>query len=220
MIDLNMAPARSTSMSATGQRPLFPLAPAWPDGFRYRREFLTPEEEAGLMAEFSGLAFRPFEFRGVLARRQVVYFGWSYDFGAGRLRPAESIPAFLLPIRDRAAEFADVAPDALPHVLVNQYPPGAAIGWHRDRPQFEDVVAVSLGVAVALRLRRGGPPRWERRTVTVEPGSIYLLRGLARREWEHSTPPAPGLRYSITFRSLSETAKARLPAFAPPRSGD
>ena len=28
--------------------------------------------------------------------------------------------------------------------LVTEYAPGAAIGWHRDRPVFADVVGVSL----------------------------------------------------------------------------
>ncbi len=150
----------------------------------------------------------------------MVYFGWSYDFAAGRLCQAAPIPDFLRPVRDRAARFAGLKPEALAQVLVNRYPPGAAIGWHRDRPQFADVVGVSLGAPIAFRLRRRTPAGWDRRTVTVAPRSIYALAGPARTEWEHGTPPAPALRHSITFRSLAEAAKAGAPAFAPPRSGD
>jgi alkylated DNA repair dioxygenase AlkB len=87
-------------------------------------------------------------------------------------------------------------------VLVNEYRPGAPIGWHRDRPQFEDVVGVSLGAPGRFRFRRKAGVGWERMALTVEPRSVYLLRGSARTEWEHSLPPAPELRYSITFRSL------------------
>ena len=39
--------------------------------------------------------------------------------------------------------------------------------------------------------------------VTVAPRSAYLLAGPARREWEHSIPPAEALRYSVTFRRLA-----------------
>jgi alkylated DNA repair dioxygenase AlkB len=36
----------------------------------------------------------------------------------------------------------------------------------------------------------------------LEPRSIYLTRGPARTEWEHSIPPSGQLRYSVTFRTL------------------
>lgn len=37
--------------------------------------------------------------------------------------------------------------------------------------------------------------------LTVEPRSIYLLRGPSRWAWQHSVAPTPTLRYSITFRT-------------------
>jgi len=39
---------------------------------------------------------------------------------------------------------------------------------------------------------------------TIEPRSIYVLSGEARTVWEHSIPPLDKLRYSLTFRTLSE----------------
>lgn len=193
-------------MSLPIQDDLFSDAAATPEGLRYSEGFLSEPEQASLMQALDGLSYRPFEFRGVLAKRHVAYFGLSYDFGAGRLAAADPIPAFLLPVRDRAAAFADLAPADLPHVLVNRYEPGAPIGWHRDRPQFADVVGVSLGAPGTFRMRRREANGWRRFTMTVAPGSVYLLRGAARSEWEHSLPPSGGLRYSITFRSLREPA--------------
>jgi alkylated DNA repair dioxygenase AlkB len=35
----------------------------------------------------------------------------------------------------------------------------------------------------------------------VQPRSIYLLRGPARWEWQHSVSATRSLRYSITFRT-------------------
>jgi alkylated DNA repair dioxygenase AlkB len=177
-------------------------APDLPEGFAYRPDFITPAEEADLAVRIAELPLKPFEFRGYLASRRVIYFGWRYDFTKGQVQAAEPMPDWLTPIRDRAAAFAGLPPDALQHVLINEYAPGAPIGWHRDRPQFEDVLGASLLAPAPFRFRRKRGAGWERRTLTVAPRSIYLLRGPARTDWEHSIPPAAALRYSITFRSL------------------
>ncbi len=197
-------------MSDMSQTALFTDSPRMPEGFRYQADFIGLAEEGALLAQMDGLAFAPFEFHGFEGKRAVIYFGWRYDFSAGRLDRADPIPDFLVPVRDRAAAFAGLASADFGHALINKYEPGAPIGWHRDRPQFADVVGVSLGSPARFRLRRRSGERWERRTLMVEPRSIYLLRGPARSEWEHSIPPAPTLRYSITFRSLTQAAKARL----------
>ena len=56
-----------------------------------------------------------------------------------------------------------------------------------------------------MRFRRKAGAAWERRYLDLEPGSAYLLDGVARREWEHSIPPLASLRYSVTFRTLAQT---------------
>jgi alkylated DNA repair dioxygenase AlkB len=193
------------------QRDLFGTA-GLPEGFVYRPDFLSTAEEATLLAHMPDLDFQPFDFHGYQGKRRVIYFGWRYDFTAGKLGQADPIPDFLLPLRDKAAAFAGLKPDAFGHVLVNEYQPGAPIGWHRDRPQFEDVVGVSLGAPGKFRFRHKAGSGWDRTALTVAPRSVYLLRGPARTEWEHSLPPAPALRYSITFRSLRPGAVAPLQA--------
>nr|WP_295371731.1 alpha-ketoglutarate-dependent dioxygenase AlkB [uncultured Sphingosinicella sp.] len=182
---------------------MFGGGPELPEGFRYRPEFVTPEEEAELAKELSELPFREFEFQGFLGKRRVVSFGWRYVFDGSGLQEAEPIPDFLLPIRDRAARFGSLAPDALEHVLLTEYSAGAAIGWHRDRPAFGEVVGISLLAPARLRFRRKQGTKWERAAVEAEPRSAYLLTGPARREWEHSIPAVESLRYSITFRTLA-----------------
>jgi CheY-like chemotaxis protein len=57
---------------------------------------------------------------------------------------------------------------------------------------------------IALLLEESDFERWERRSFTAEPRSIYLLRGAARTLWEHSIPSVGSLRYSITFRNVRE----------------
>lgn len=176
--------------------------PVLPEGMRYAADFLAPGDEAALIDAMRPLDFREFEFRGYRGRRRTVSFGWHYDFNVGRLGAAAPMPEFLLPVRAAAARWAGLDPEALPHVLLTEYSPGAAIGWHRDRPQFGDVIGLSLGTACRFRLRRARGDGWERRTLPLPPRSIYLLRGPARTEWEHSIPPVEATRWSITFRTL------------------
>jgi len=190
-------------MNIRAQADLFAAAPDWPQGFRYQSGVISAEEERNLVEQFRTLAFKEFEFQGFLGKRRVVSFGWRYDFNNGGFQKADEIPDFLLPLRERAARFAGLDAEALAHALVLEYPPGAAIGWHKDRPMFDDVIGVSLLSPCTFRFRRKSGSKWERRSLTAEPRSIYLLRGPSRTEWEHSIPGVDALRYSVTFRSLS-----------------
>jgi alkylated DNA repair dioxygenase AlkB len=177
-------------------------APALPEGFRYRRDFLAPEEERELAEHLSELPFKEFEFQGFLGKRRVVSFGWQYVFDGSGLRKAEDMPDFLLPLRERAAAFAGLAASDLQHVLLTEYRPGAAIGWHKDRSVFGDTIGISLLAPCRFRFRRKSSAKWERAALMLEPRSAYLLRGPSRTEWEHSIPAVEALRYSITFRNL------------------
>ncbi len=184
------------------QLDLFGSGPSLPAGFAYQAELISAAEEQDLLQPIAELPFREFEFHGYVGRRRTVSFGWEYDFEKERVHRIADIPAFLRPLREKAASFAGLAADALPHALVTEYSAGAAIGWHKDKGVFGDVVGVSLLSSCTFRLRRPKGATWERATVIAEPRSAYLLRGPSRTEWEHSIPAVESLRYSITFRSL------------------
>ena len=177
--------------------------PSVPPGFRYRPEFVAAAEERELCEHFKALAFKPFEFHGFTGKRRIVSFGWRYDFNGGGLQEGEPIPSYLLALRARAAILAEREPSALEQVMVTEYEPGAAIGWHKDRSVFDRVVGISLVSPCTFRFRRRLAGKWERISLTAEPRSAYLLAGPARTEWQHSIPPVASLRYSITFRTRS-----------------
>ena len=181
---------------------LFDLPPSLPEGMRYAEDVLDAAAQAALVSVFADLPFRPFDFHGFQGNRRVVSYGWRYDFGAATLREADELPAFLEPARRAAAAFAGMRPGQFPHALVTEYAPGAGIGWHRDRPEFDRVVGLSFVSPAVRRLRRRAGERWERAALRLEPGSAYLLDGAARRDWQHSIAPGERLRYSVTFRSL------------------
>ena len=184
----------------------------FPEGFLYRDALLSTDRERRLVERFAQLHFTEFEFRGFLGKRRTISFGWRYDFNVRQLEKAEEIPDFLLELRASAAEFANLDSNELEQVLITEYAPGAGIGWHRDRPEFKDVVGVSLRSMCLFRLRLKKDRGWERASIELQPRSTYLLRGPARTEWQHSIPPVDDLRYSVTFRSFCDSRGLRAAA--------
>ena len=182
--------------------------PALPPGMRYEEGFLTVEQEAALLASIQDITFSTFEMHGVAARRRVSFYGQTYD----ETLPGADFPQFLLDLRARMAPWAGVEPDAFAMALINEYPPGAPIGWHRDAPQYGIVAGLSLLSSCRMRLRpyvspadlpaRTGGSRRATHELTLLPRSVYLLAGEARSRYEHSIPPVKDRRYSITFRTL------------------
>jgi len=189
------------------------FGPDLPNGFLYRPEFISTEEETALANEISHIEFADFEMRGVVARRRVAFFGAAYDAST----PARPMPDFLLPLRARLAEWAEVGADDFAMALINEYRQGAPIGWHRDAPQYELIAGVTLLSAAPMRLRpyiapralrnrAPGPRRTATHEIRLDPRSAYVMRGVARNEYEHHIPPVTALRYSITFRTLRTRA--------------
>jgi alkylated DNA repair dioxygenase AlkB len=179
-----------------------------PQGFRYQDDFITPAEEASLAGHIANVEFSAFEMRGVAARRRVAFFGSAYD---SRNTPTAELPGFLFPLRARLAEWVRVKPEDFATALINEYPPGAPIGWHRDAPQYGIVTGVSLLTPCRMKLRPYVSPaahtkdsRSRKTTHELElfPRSAYLMSGQARSDYEHSIPAVEALRYSITFRTL------------------
>jgi alkylated DNA repair protein (DNA oxidative demethylase) len=177
-----------------------------PEGLVYRPELLTPEEEAGYLELLAELRFDPIVIHGQAARRTARHYGLGYDYGTRQPKPGEPLPEWLLPLRRRAAELAGHEPEELVEALVQRYPAGSTIGWHRDAPAFATVIGVSLLGAARMRFQRGKDERrrvWE---VQLQPRSGYVLAGPARTAWQHSIPPTKEERYSVTFRTLRRSA--------------
>jgi alkylated DNA repair dioxygenase AlkB len=182
--------------------------PNLPSGFFYRADFITEDEESHLANEIARVEFSTFEMRGVVARRRVAFFGQSYGAGTSSTPP---IPEFLVPLRARLAGWAHVDPSRFAMALINEYPAGAPIGWHRDAPQYAIVAGVSLLSSCRMKFRPyvspggrtgGGPRRVATHEIELDRRSAYLMTGISRNEFEHHIPAVSTLRYSITFRTV------------------
>src|SRR6185503_21236246 len=130
---------------ASQQEDLFGApAPKMPEGFKYAPDVLSAEQERWLVEQIRPLPFKEFEFHGYLGKRRIVSYGWKYNYDTRTLEASREIPDFLLKVRDIAARFADMQPDDLQQILVTEYSAGAAIGWHRDKGEFGQIVGISL----------------------------------------------------------------------------
>ena len=177
-----------------------------PAGFVYEPDFISAAEESELLDGIRGLDFAEVRMRGVAARRRTAHYGWVYGYESWRIEPGPVIPDFLLTLRARAGTLAGVDGERLVEVLVTEYPARAGIGWHRDAPMFGTVIGVSLLSACRFRFRRDAAAG-DVRTAVLAPRSAYVLDGAARTQWQHSIPPAPAARYSVTFRTLLPRSK-------------
>lgn len=138
---------------------LFATQPSLPEGFKYAPVFLSHDEEQDLLRNLGSLPFKGFEFQGFVGNRQVVSFGWHYDFNQRELRKADDLPPFLLPLRGRAAAFAGLTPADFQHVLVTSTAPGpASAGTATRRSSTKSSGSPWAPRATSASAASGGPP--------------------------------------------------------------
>jgi alkylated DNA repair protein (DNA oxidative demethylase) len=174
-----------------------------PAGLVYEPALLSTEAEHDALAAIDSLRFDAIRMHGVVAKRTARHFGFDYDYERrGLIQEAEPLPDWILPVRERAATLGGLDPETLVETLIQRYPAGAQIGWHRDAPMFGTVVGVSLLSSSRMRFRRDVDDEREVYELELAPRSGYVLAGEARTKWQHHVPPTKELRYSITFRTL------------------
>jgi alkylated DNA repair dioxygenase AlkB len=194
------------------QLALFSDDAAAPRGLRYQPSFITAQSEQELIAQIRALPLAPFQFGAFEGKRRVASFGWRYDYDQHKLEQAEDLPAWIAPLIVKVQAFAGLPAASIRQVLFTEYEKGTGIGWHRDKPHFDQVFGLSLASACKFRFRRKTGRTWQRFTLEAEPRSLYMMAGESRSIWEHSIPPVDSPRYSITFRTMaSETTPASRP---------
>lgn len=179
--------------------PLVPGLSLWLDA-------VTEEQEAEMAAQVDAAPLEPFRFGQWQGKRLTANYGSAYDYQRGAVTGAPAFPAWLAELRDQLAPIAGIAPSAAVQALLIRYDPGAGIGWHRDRPQYGDVLGLSLSAPALLRLRRRTGTGFDRHSVELPRRSLYRLSGDVRWAWEHSIAPMDVTRRSITLRTMAGPA--------------
>jgi len=189
------------------QDDLFAAPQDLPQGLRYEPGFVTPAEQAALVARIETLPLREAKFREYFARRRVAHFhdgagATAYDDGAADSVDHGPVPPWLAEVRDRVAAHLGMPASEIVHVLVSEYRPGTPIGWHRDKPVYGAVAGISLAGTGRMRFRPYEAQDAEHtHTLDLAPGSLYVMRDAMRWRWQHSLLPVKTLRYSITLRT-------------------
>jgi hypothetical protein len=184
---------------------LFPITPVYPEGFSYFPDFITGEEETELRSQISNIQLHNFNFQGFKANRKVASFGFDYSFDNGALTKGEEIPAAFDFLIDKVNNHLRIKSGQFAELLVTEYPPGSVINWHRDAPPFDIIAGISLMGDCTFRLRPHDKARQGRASVISFPvnrRSLYVIKGVARTDWQHSISPVKQTRFSITLRTL------------------
>ncbi|HEN5195831.1 TPA: alpha-ketoglutarate-dependent dioxygenase AlkB [Klebsiella pneumoniae] len=172
-------------------------------GLIYQADFLTPEEEKGLLEIIATLPLMPARYKEYESKVRILSFGGLNDFNTHTVKPSPALDARLVPLRNRVADWLKIEHGAISHLLVTEYLSGTQLGWHRDVPVYETIVGISLGNPATIRFRPWPPDvLTSHRKVSLEvmPRSIYKLDGEARWGWQHAVPPVKYPRWSITLR--------------------
>jgi alkylated DNA repair dioxygenase AlkB len=185
------------------QLSFLPDASLGPEGLRYQLDFISEHDERDLVEQIQSLPLEPFQFGAFEGKRRVASFGWRYDYSLQKLQEAEPMPDWIAPVIARVETFGGLPAGAIRQVLFTEYDVGVGIGWHRDKPHFDEVLGLSMVSACRFRFRRKAEGGWQRYTLDAQPRSLYLMAGEARHVWEHSIPPVEQVRYSVTFRSMA-----------------
>jgi alkylated DNA repair dioxygenase AlkB len=185
-----------------------------PPGLKLAYDFVTYDEEKALIAliEAAGMPYIDYDPGN---RRCEHTYGWEYDYPNERILPGARLPDCFLPIRDRAAAFADIEPQTIIQCLLLRYDPGSLIQPHCDKPVWKNVIGMSLGAATTMVFVKEASGMRETIAVELPPRSIYLQTGEARYVWQHSLPVVEETRWGITFRDFSEQGLSESKTFAP-----
>jgi len=135
-------------------------------GLRLIEDFITPEEEIGLLAHIDA---QPWNRE---LSRQTQHYGYRYVYATRQLEPAAALPPWLVELGQRIATHLGLK-DAWTQVIVNEYQPGQGIASHTDHTGlFGPVVGRdALGAATVMEFSRGSSPKRE----------LWLQRPMVRR---------------------------------------
>ena len=104
---MNATSCRPSGLLHSLLKPICSLPNGLPEGFCYRPNVLSGDEEDGLARELADLPFKPFDFHGYLTNRQVVSFGYRYDYDCRAVVEASPFPSFLVSPRNKVAAIFD-----------------------------------------------------------------------------------------------------------------
>src|SRR3954452_11048071 len=162
-----------TEMRGMTQLGLFADRQAGPAGLCYTDDFVEAAVEQALIGCIAALPLQRFQFGAFEGNRRVASFGYRYDYALQRLTEAEPLPDWVLAVARQVEAGAGLTEGSVRQVLCTEYDAGVGIGWHRDKPHFQEILGLSLGSPCKFRFRRRSGDKWQRHTREALPRSLY-----------------------------------------------
>lgn len=179
-------------------------------GLHFVEEFLTPEEQAYCVQRIDAAQD---EWRNDLSRR-VQHYGWRYDYKARAITPdmhLGMLPDWLANVAQKLCDETGLFDRVPEQVIVNEYLPGQGIATHIDHPGFGPTVCM---VSLLDDWEMDFSQNWkDKNPALLKQGSVVLLTGSARSDWQHGIAPRKSelmesgrrdrkRRLSMTFRTV------------------
>ena len=185
-----------------------------PEGLNYTPMWLRQTEQDSLLQLIDSSTW------SVDLGRRTQHYGRRYNYSTGRVEGPDSAPSLPTLFNDLAERlFEERVMQQIPDQLIaNEYlvdeTNTQGIAAHKDhvRDFGPVIVTLSLLEGWSMRFTREGHNYVDH---LLEPGSIAVLAGSSRYEWEHSIPPRKferegGIktprqrRVSVTFRAVNK----------------
>ena len=120
-------------------------------------------------------------------KRRVQHYGYRYDYKNGSLASSQYLGALPDWAQSIASRLYDdrLTPKVFDQVIVNEYEPGQGITSHLDCiPCFGNtIISLSLGSFCVMDFTHCHTK--EKASLLLSPGSLVVMQGAARYDWEH-----------------------------------
>ncbi len=178
-------------------------------GLTHIRDYINKDEQNKLLDIIDQAEWSP------ILKRRVQHYGYRYNYKKGLLTSSSYLGALPDWAQSLANKFSadGLTATALDQVIVNEYKPGQGITSHIDCvPCFGNtIISLSLGSSCIMDLTHSITK--EKVSLFLSPGTVIVLQGEARYDWEHRIAArkkdkyqgkdfARTRRLSVTFREV------------------
>ena len=145
--------------------------------------------------------------------RRVMHYGYSYAYNRSGIEKLEDVPDLFkeLVTINRINEYVPELDmqNELEQLIINEYKPGQGIHPHIDHTKYFGpvIVCLTIGSGIGIDFTKDE----HKRTLFVQPGSLYIMSGDARNVWRHGIKRSMydvgkkrGIRVSLTYRTILE----------------
>ena len=178
-------------------------------GLNYIPDYINAEEQKQLLEIIDKQEW------STQLKRRVQHYGYRYEYQKRTLTSASylgELPNWANQLGQRLVRDR-VTPTPPDQLIVNEYLPGQGITNHVDCvPCFGNtIISLSLGSRCVMNLTH--PPTQTQIPILLSPGSLLVLQGVARYQWQHGIPARKTDQYqekklvrsrrvSLTFREV------------------